>query len=295
LADPANPRIEGELKVTGFSNYLLPVGDNHLLGIGRDADELTGRVGNLQVSLFDVTDMTNPRLSSRYSFAGSLNAWSPAESDPHAVGYYPSFDTLALPVTTVDRRGSGWVKGDNGELVWVPQQIEHALHVFRIDVDAGIELIDAVQHPSEVRRSVRVGESLISASYDTLKINEIQDPAMLLGQLHYLPPRIGRVVDLPDAGDIDTLFREATTNVNRAEFDLDGNALVNEDDVEFLVHAVLRTEYGDSDLDGDVDFADFLKMANNFGQEGGWADGDFDGDGLVGLSDFTLLAENFGQ
>ena len=70
---------------------------------------------------------------------------------------------------------------------------------------------------------------------------------------------------------------------------------MNEDDVEFVVHAVLETEYGDADLDGDVDFSDFLALAANFGKEGGWASGDFDGDGLVTFSDFTILAEQFGR
>ena len=37
LADPAHPRVRGELKILGYSAYLHPVGDHELLGIGQDA------------------------------------------------------------------------------------------------------------------------------------------------------------------------------------------------------------------------------------------------------------------
>lgn len=52
---------------------------------------------------------------------------------------------------------------------------------------------------------------------------------------------------------------------------------------------------GDIDLDGSVDFNDFLDFSSNFGlQNATWDDGDFDGDGLVGFNDFLLLSNYFG-
>ena len=54
---------------------------------------------------------------------------------------------------------------------------------------------------------------------------------------------------------------------------------------------------GDADDDGEVAFADFLLLANNFGKEvdAVWAEGDFDGDGKVAFADFLILSENFGR
>ena len=52
---------------------------------------------------------------------------------------------------------------------------------------------------------------------------------------------------------------------------------------------------GDTDLDGRVSFRDFLTLAAQFGDSGGWADGDFDGDGFVGFEDFLLLVSHFGM
>lgn len=52
---------------------------------------------------------------------------------------------------------------------------------------------------------------------------------------------------------------------------------------------------GDADFDKDVDFADLVVLANNFGmQDRDWRDGDFDNDGEVGFSDLVILANNFG-
>lgn len=51
---------------------------------------------------------------------------------------------------------------------------------------------------------------------------------------------------------------------------------------------------GDADLNGTVEFGDFLRLSANFGVAGTWAAGDFDGDGEVLFSDFLQLADNFG-
>ena len=69
LADPRNPRVLGELEIEGYSDYLLPIDENHLLGIGRDAvaapdgggDDRGAFVLGIKLALFDVSDPTSPR------------------------------------------------------------------------------------------------------------------------------------------------------------------------------------------------------------------------------------------
>ena len=58
VSDPYNPKIIGSLKIPGFSSYLFPYGDK-LLGIGRNADEQTGRAGLMKLSMFDISDPAN--------------------------------------------------------------------------------------------------------------------------------------------------------------------------------------------------------------------------------------------
>ncbi len=64
LSDPASPKILGELKVTGFSSYLHPYGENRMLGMGYDADE-NGWTTGIKLSLFDMTDKSEVRELSR--------------------------------------------------------------------------------------------------------------------------------------------------------------------------------------------------------------------------------------
>ncbi|MFK8081065.1 MAG: beta-propeller domain-containing protein [Granulosicoccus sp.] len=68
LADPADPEVKGELKIDGYSDYLQPIGEGFLLGIGKDAvpsdDEFgDGRgawVQGIKLALFDVSDPSAP-------------------------------------------------------------------------------------------------------------------------------------------------------------------------------------------------------------------------------------------
>ena len=61
--------------------------------------------------------------------------------------------------------------------------------------------------------------------------------------------------------------------------------------------SLLQTRRGDANLDGKVDFQDFLSLANNFGRDDhwiSWRTGDLNGDGRVDFADFLILARNFG-
>ncbi len=63
LTEPTNPFVAGELKIPGYSEYLHPYDDNHLIGIGHDAvpnGDSAVPLG-LQMALFDVSNMQNPQ------------------------------------------------------------------------------------------------------------------------------------------------------------------------------------------------------------------------------------------
>lgn len=56
---PENPKIIGQLKIPGFSDYLHYYGDGKLLGIGMDVDEETQITGGVKLTMFDVSDPTD--------------------------------------------------------------------------------------------------------------------------------------------------------------------------------------------------------------------------------------------
>ncbi len=59
LSDPENPKILGELKIPGFSEYMYPYSEGKLLGFGMEADENTGRTSFLKLSMFNIKDPSN--------------------------------------------------------------------------------------------------------------------------------------------------------------------------------------------------------------------------------------------
>jgi hypothetical protein len=71
--------------------------------------------------------------------------------------------------------------------------------------------------------------------------------------------------------------------------DMNGDLVVNADDVAEIVESILGTEFGDVNLDGVVDGADLAIAEANLGQAGGWADGDMNCDGIVDAEDIAII------
>ena len=98
-----------------------------------------------------------------------------------------------------------------------------------------------------------------------------------------------------DIKDVDLYYAAVMGPMPPAEYDLTNDGSVNQDDLDFLIEDVLETRAGDTNLDGRIDFVDFLALSANFGQDDrDWTTGDFDADGSVGFTDFLALSENFG-
>jgi hypothetical protein len=114
VSDPANPVIDGELKINGYSAYLHPVGDGLLLGIGQDADD-EGRVLGTQVSLFDVSDPRDPRRIDQLTIEG---AWAEAEWDHQAFLWWGADGLAVAPYQAWvwSERGGGSSTVDIGAL-----------------------------------------------------------------------------------------------------------------------------------------------------------------------------------
>ncbi|MEM8922905.1 MAG: beta-propeller domain-containing protein [Actinomycetota bacterium] len=102
LSDPERPEVLGELKIPGFSDYLHPVGEDHLLGVGQDGDD-DGRLEGAVVSLFDVSDLTNPRRTAMLPLGPSTDqgfvsdSYSPVGGDAKAFTYWN--DVAIVPVS----------------------------------------------------------------------------------------------------------------------------------------------------------------------------------------------------
>jgi len=116
LSDPANPRVVGELQVPGFSTFLTPMDENHLLAVGQYVPPPgVGGSWGVQVSIFDVTDFANPTRSANVILGGESGAYSEAVWDPKAFTYFAEGGMVALPLsiyTTYLFDGSGGIAVD---------------------------------------------------------------------------------------------------------------------------------------------------------------------------------------
>ncbi len=136
LSDPRNPRITGELKVPGYSDYLHPFGESHLIGVGRSV-EITpfggGMPDALQLSLFDVSDPAAPRLVEQLSLGGH-GSYSDVSYDHRAFTFLESEGLLAIPAWLNPTRGDGmgWWDG-----IRMMHEKRPAVLCFRVDVASG--------------------------------------------------------------------------------------------------------------------------------------------------------------
>ena len=103
LSDPADPRTLGELKILGYSAYLHPLGDGLVLGVGQDATD-EGRTLGTQVSLFDISDPSNPTRLGQWTLPGG---WTEAEWNARAFLYWAPEQLVVLPVNMWDWENNG--------------------------------------------------------------------------------------------------------------------------------------------------------------------------------------------
>ena len=68
LSVPSQPRVLGELKIPGVSQYLHPYDNTHIIGVGMDATDGQGRTmfTGVKISLFDVSDVAAPKEEDNY-------------------------------------------------------------------------------------------------------------------------------------------------------------------------------------------------------------------------------------
>lgn len=74
FSDPKNPKIIGELKIPGFSEYLHPYDDGLLLGIGLDTEEESGVTDGVKLSMFDISDPTDVKEVHKYTIKGAYSS-----------------------------------------------------------------------------------------------------------------------------------------------------------------------------------------------------------------------------
>jgi hypothetical protein len=193
LSDPARPRKVGELKIPGFSTYIHPVGDSHLLTFGEHRDD-TGNWGSraLKLSLFDVSDLAHPR-ETFTQVVGSASSSSEALWEHKAFNYFAAKGLLAVPYTEWNYYASDY---------WSSFRTE--LRVFRLNTATGFTPVGAISmndtfqainqrnwtwywQPS-VRRSVMADDYVYAISDAGVRVSNVSALGTPLATTRFQPP-----------------------------------------------------------------------------------------------------------
>ena len=171
LSDPTDPKVLGELKILGYSAYLHPLGDDLLLGVGQDADE-QGRIEGTQVSIFDVSDLSDPERIAQLTLGKDTN--SQVEFDHRAFLYWSPEDLVVIPIQSWH-----WDEREGKEEVF--------FGALGIDVGGGdLDEIGPIVHPggesdegvwdwmAQIQRSIVIGDDLYTVSMKGLLRSDLR-------------------------------------------------------------------------------------------------------------------------
>jgi inhibitor of cysteine peptidase len=168
LTNPTQPRVLGELKITGYSDYLHPYDENHVIGIGKEASDQGDFAWyqGVKISLFDVSDVANPKEIAKYEI-GDRGTDSPVLNDHKAFLFDRSKNLLVLPVSVAEIDPSQYPSGvpswGYGEVVW------QGAYVFDISLTGGLELRGRISHCAEMGIPVHGSSAIWSSNsgYDS--------------------------------------------------------------------------------------------------------------------------------
>lgn len=195
LADPKNPKILGKLKIPGYSDYLHPYDENHIVGIGKNTQEATEeeRAGRdfawyqgIKMALFDVSDFENPKEMYKIEI-GDRGTDSYALKDHKAFLFDRKKNLLVIPILLAEipeEKKTQAASNEYGDYVY------QGAYVYNISLGEGFKLKGRITHKegslekesyyyyddeSAVQRSLYIGDFLYTISEAKAMINNLDD------------------------------------------------------------------------------------------------------------------------
>jgi len=179
LSNETNPQILGELHIPGYSTYLHPYDENHLIGIGMETEEVvnkdssgkvtstTSKIIGMKMALFDVTDVNNPIQLSQ-TVIGDRRTTSAILTNPKALLFSKEKDIIAFPITKTE---------DNYKVNFI------GAIVYGLNLEKGFTLKGEISHNensydlyeagNEIQRIIYVGETLFTLSENGIKATDM--------------------------------------------------------------------------------------------------------------------------
>ncbi len=192
VKDPVNPQVLGQLKIPGYSDYLHPYDETHLIGVGKETVE--SEMGDfawyqgVKISLFDVSNVYQPKEISKIEI-GDRGTDTPVLRDPKAFLFSKTKNLLVLPILLAEIDEAKYPQGvpadTFGDYVW------QGAYVFNITIENGVKLRGGITHldsitdlmksgyyfssPYSVKRALYIDDVLYTISDKKVKMNNLED------------------------------------------------------------------------------------------------------------------------
>ena len=186
---PEQPKVLGALKIPGYSDYLHPYDENHIIGFGKDTTE--SKDGNsvlmqgMKMALFDVTDVTKPKEQFK-EVIGDRGTDSELLRNHKALLFSKEKNILAFPVTVVEDNN------DNSKMTF------QGAYIYSINLLKGFELRKKVTHITD--------EEYLKAGYYWYNSeNNIERILYIKDSLYTLSESMIKAFDIKELKEINTL------------------------------------------------------------------------------------------
>jgi inhibitor of cysteine peptidase len=203
LSIPSAPKVLGELKIPGFSNYLHPFDADHIIGFGQDTTENSDGgivTSGLKLALFDVSDVSHP-VQQHSLTIGQQGSYSPLLYDHKALLFNPKTGLLGFPLSiTAKKAGEDW-----------PQEVFQGAGVYHLSLTDGFSKLAQISHVVKndpyswyhnVQRLLTIEDSLYTISDTRIQANSLAS-FQLTGLLDFVvtppPSPCGTVGDVADS------------------------------------------------------------------------------------------------
>ncbi len=178
-SDPTQPRLSGSVAMSGALDFLEPMG-NQLIALGHDSDGCTAweGLGQLAVSLFDVTDPTKPSMTSRVDFGGPYSAVTASSDDmKKAFQVLPTMNLILVPFQSWDDNNYQYTGGT--------QLIDFT--------GPSLTLRGFAQHDGSIERAFPVQNDIVAFSNRSLQVLDAsdRDHPMTVAQIDLARPVLG--------------------------------------------------------------------------------------------------------
>lgn len=230
LSNEAKPKVLGKLKIPGYSTYLHPYDENHIIGIGMETKEIinrnsngkvistTAKVVGMKMALFDVSNVNSPvQISS--VVIGDSRTTSAILTNPKALLFSKEKALIAIPVNNYSQdfevtSSNNYETMINNYTKYSKPYNAEGYFVYNINVQDGFKLKGVITHEktnatyyysnSKLLRGLYIDNNLYTVSETMIKVNEL-DSLKAVGELK-----------LKNTENVDSSVREQSNNVINA-------------------------------------------------------------------------------